>query len=786
MYAKRLGNYWFLAIRDFASSQQVQNTQKHFMNFLVFTVGVVSACIQIILQHYQHLGCKIGKLSYLRLKNPRLFEMNNNKCFVFEEVMESFFENDVSSRLEKLGPLHPSRLSKYVKKIHILMESKHCGYIVKHASGCHYEVQFAEVVTALEKHPCQYNIYYPSTNYSNDFLHIVADPRDICKYTNEVDWSGVNDRLTIADPNSVRQKHSAGYGFTGGQCNTYQDTINQVGVSEPRLRANTNETKIQELFLLMTRFSRNHKPKWLPKNVALWSDLKHPQRTENFAEKIVTGNAIESLYFGKTNDLHPCGCHTDGMNPSRFTPSLSAVSVLSYVTANGDRISLIGTMRLAVDHSLQSVSQVDQVMTDIQKYITSLRPCKRKLSFETFEPYKFEPLCGYSSSWGTCPIDPFSFTQVYLYYVPLIAQKYNLSFLEIISVQTSFDYFAKSPYYFGCSAKMILSNSCDKKMFRLSGAAFGYVFLRLMEAVLNMTDGKTPSRFSDYRDADLRFPKNYEEFHESVYKKVKLCLHVQSAFPLEPSDPTNSYKKVLNYFLKTVRGAGHLTCNHSLGMMACLGLMPKWIVNQCHIPKTSKYIKSIFKKYELGEITDSNISKFQHRVERFLRHCCNMEPTPRLIENLLCKFYRNYNKSSSDIIWKDCLMSNQDTIFSIANDSKVTIIHRDTKLTQNTQLPLILSFPFGQDTSNLAGLVQAIRLNTKKMPKLEKLFSYELHDQVCYNTQKIKTPISSFTLRNKNEPENNNNTWKLTQRVLLECDFNRFCNNNRITTSNGI
>lgn len=170
-----------------------------------------------------------------------------------------------------------------------------------------------------------------------------------------------------------------------------------------------------------------------------------------------------------------------------------------------------------------------------------------------------------------------------------------------------------------------------------------------MEAVLNISKGKTPSWFSDYRDTANRFPSDYSEFYEAVYNKVKLCIHVQSVFPHETSDPSNSYKKVVNFLVKTVCGAGYLTCNHSLGMMAwCLGVMPKWIVHQCHIPRSSKFIKSIFKDYDLGNINDRNIDLFVNRVSRFFAHCCNMEPTPRIIKNLLCKFYRHYNATSQE------------------------------------------------------------------------------------------------------------------------------------------
>ena len=771
--SSRIGSLFTYWVTSFLCSEKVLFTQKLFVDSFLFVVGVTCACIQTITHHCHQRKSSIGELSILRLKKPSLFEMSSNKCFVFEEVHDSFFKDNVSARLEKLGPLHSMRISKYVKRLHILMESDHCGYIVKHASGCHYEVQFGQVVTANELNPCKYNIYYPDTNYSNDFLHIIANQKDIRTYTDQVDWNVVQNRLSSSDTSnsSTRQKFSAGYGYTGGQCNTYEDTTNQVGVSEPRLRANTKDQDILNLFQLMTTFSTDNKPQWLPKHIDLWSDPKHPNRTQNFANKITTGNAIESLYFGKTNDLHPCGCHTDGLNPSPMVPSLSAVSVLSHVTDLGDRISLIGTMRLAVDRSLQSVSQVDQVITDIKKFITSLEPCKTKISFDTFNGLKFEGFPGYSSTWGTCPIDPISFFQVYLYYIPLVAEKYHLSFLEVVSLQTCFDFYPKSPYYFGCTAEMLLGSK-NQDICTLSGAYFGFYFIRLMEAVLKISEGKTPCRFSDYRDTSNRFPSDYSEFQQAVYNKVKLCIHVQCVLPHEPSDPSNSYKKVVNLFVKTVRGAGYLTCNHSLGMMACLGVMPKWIVHQCHIPRSSKFMKSIFKDYDLGDINERNIDSFVNRVSRFLAHCCNMEPTPRLIENLLCKFYRHYNVNSQENVWKDCIMEKQETIVRVTNQSKVIHLHRCTsKKLIETDLPLISSFACGKESGNLADLVQSCHLSSiKKFPKLEKLFSFELPDTVCYNHRNQRTTIAKHMQR-KSIVNNNKKTEQLVLQVYDQCDF---------------
>ena len=57
----------------------------------------------------------------------------------------------------------------------------------------------------------------------------------------------------------------------------------------------------------------------------------------------------------------------------------------------------------------------------------------------------------------TCHLDPQSFFQVYNYYIPLIAVKFNLSYSEIVSFQSTFDAMSKTHYYFGSVAEFTIN-----------------------------------------------------------------------------------------------------------------------------------------------------------------------------------------------------------------------------------------------------------------------------------------------------------------------------------------
>jgi hypothetical protein len=120
---------------------------------------------------------------------------------VFEEPGHDYFSLPNRNRLKELGPLNPDRL-KHVKRIHILQESDDMGYIVRHRSGFHYECLFSEVVGHLELSPTGCQSY---ADYSNDFIHVVADPTKSITWTLQIDWAFIKPTLDDYKSDKNRQ-----------------------------------------------------------------------------------------------------------------------------------------------------------------------------------------------------------------------------------------------------------------------------------------------------------------------------------------------------------------------------------------------------------------------------------------------------------------------------------------------------------------------------------------------------------------------------------------------------
>jgi hypothetical protein len=235
----------------------------------------------------------------LRFTRPALFTDDNaNICLVFEEPGHNYFSLPNRNRLEKLAPLNPDQI-KHVKRIHVLQESDDMGYIVCHASGCHLECLFSEVVGHLELSPMDFRWYQSYEDYSNDFFHVVADPTKIITWTSQIDWAFIKTTLGDSKSDKNRQDKHVGFGFTSAMFNSKDETVNKAAVSEPRLREGTFQPQVGKHFDVLTRFSLFPSLQWIEDlGLDIWEDPLHPDRNDEYTGRISDDNKIEGLYYG--------------------------------------------------------------------------------------------------------------------------------------------------------------------------------------------------------------------------------------------------------------------------------------------------------------------------------------------------------------------------------------------------------------------------------------------------------------------------------------------------------
>lgn len=167
-------------------------------------------------------------------------------------------------------------------------------------------------------------------------------------------------------------------------------------------------------------------------------------------------------------------------------------------------------------------------------------------------------------------------------------KKLNLSFGDVLSIQTTFDYYTKSPYYFGCTADLLLWSHTSH--FWLTYHGYGIRYDKLMKEVSARCRGIALSKFNHYWPEKDHFP-SYPDFINTCHAKMGIIFHILALYQTSNCKRNTICKKVHKAFMKAVDGAGYLMMNHSIGMMAVLGLLPLWLHEHAHIPVCSKYIK---------------------------------------------------------------------------------------------------------------------------------------------------------------------------------------------------
>lgn len=492
----------------------------------LYTFGVLVGQLKLLVKQLLNITTNIGYLTWKHLTTIP----GSSMCLVFEEPHESFYSNNKKGELEMLGPLHPIRL-KHVAKLHIIVESNDMGYIARHGGGAHYETTFGHVVDTLEMYPIPYLLYEKNTDYSTQFIYLKANPTSIKKWTNAIDWDFVKESLQGSGVCDLKrnQKQSQGYGFTSGMCMTAENTTNHVGVSEPRTRAMTFSSKtISSHFNILTEFGRNTNPEWLEGlPYRLWEDPDHPERNKNFASTLVCDGIcdLESQYNASSNSKQPLGSHTDKSNPDRNKPSLSPVEVISRTGSDGNRYAVIGAMRKSICTSLATVNHEYSFVNCVVSYVNGIDIASRVYTSESIRKLDSVTYSGIDSLDGvstSCHLDPQSFFQIYLFYIPLLTKHFRLSFGELVSLQTTFDVMAKTHYYFGALSEYMLS--VDVKWIHNiiqyhRGYRIGYFFLKVMESMQKSVKSIPPVRFNDYKTFEC---PNYTLWRKSCEKNAKL------------------------------------------------------------------------------------------------------------------------------------------------------------------------------------------------------------------------------------------------------------------------
>lgn len=652
--------------------------------------------------------------------------------------MEGFHVQNKGNCLDKLGPLSAHRWQ-WIKKLHILFESDKMVYGAKHASCTHYEATFSHIVDALEKMPVHFQIYLPGKDYSNDFLVVLGDPTSASLYVDQIYWDLVKDEVDYAIDKSLtsgeldRQVGSIGYGYCCNENTTRSKAKNLWGAYEPGLRRDTLEkTLLHHLFMVMTTFVDGVSFPWLAEdNLLPWFDNKSHWRTKLFADTIVEGNKCEAIHLCSSSLDSMCGAHSDDENPHRSNLPMSLlVSVSKRIGRR--RFAIIGYGRKSICGSIaeqKTVIPLFQAVIDFLKKVPLHLQTFKRDSFQKGLLHTFSGLDGHGSIACACNLHPQSFHQIYLWHCLQMTDHFGLGFAELLSLQTTFDIMGKSHYLFGVACRLLISSTKvrnDKHTFlrEFGGYGVGYYILQLMNCIVPQIPSP-PTRFNDYKT--MKVP-NRKEWDVRCQVKLAAVLHIFGAYPDCPPDADidKIYKQCLSLLTKA-DGVGPLTGNHSIGIMAPLGLLPMWMKDHAYIPAKSRYMEWFAKRFDLGKfltkgkLADAECLQLMRMLQAAIEKQLNIKLSMRALENLMCKTYRSLCQSAVLKEWYDTTFQYMPVV--VYEGSKYLIYLNKERVVVG-EGPLIKNVPIGKQHVNRQQMVFELEIE-RKMPTIAKLKIYE-------------------------------------------------------------
>jgi hypothetical protein len=117
-------------------------------------------------------------------------------------------------------------------------------------------------------------------------------------------------------------------------------------------------------------------------------------------------------------------------------------------------------------------------------------------------------------------------------------------------------------------------------------------------------------------------------FHFAKYAKTPTYIGAQTAV----------FKLIKSTFASILPKAEHLICTHLLAMMATVGLVPFWILNEVGVSGQLKPFNWLKKTYKVEKKKDSSAKVLSNLVHGFKNHL-DLAVLDRLVENVVCKWY---------------------------------------------------------------------------------------------------------------------------------------------------
>jgi hypothetical protein len=451
------------------------------------------------------------------------------------------------------------------------------------------------------------------------------------------------DLLSQKPSDSVRQSFFQDFGICTNQ-NTSR-TGEPLGIAKPRGKPGSKEKA-----LLVTCSN-------VLRAIGFLGFDFDQERLLNFAGKLVAGNQIEAMRCAITDEFNLCGVHEDQKNDSEF-PSVPVFS--QYILLNGKqyRVSIIMYSRKSIS-SYQKRKNITYgpAVSFVMDIFANIPAERRSIQSGSFGSLKTQSSnChGLPFSSLPCHMDPTFYLSPVIHFGIMIAFRFSLDMVELIS---AFRAWAAMPYttYYFCSAIIIL---LQEEKLPVRGLLFGHFVLNLMhhlrEEHKRLKINIPGLRFSNYRKVVIPKP---DKWQTSTKEMVRLCLEAcfRQVPPGEKKERARFYEETRKSIAKEIPNAGPLISNHLMGVLAIVGLVPLWFAAEHTVDTSSKPFVFLVKEKGL-EKGKPAADRFLESLSSFLQTEHGITASRRFGENLSCKAFR----MEKDRIAKETMTKNEES-----------------------------------------------------------------------------------------------------------------------------
>jgi hypothetical protein len=405
------------------------------------------------------------------------------------------------------------------------------------------------------------------------------------------------------------------------------------------------------------------------------------------------------------------------------------------------RIAMNGYSRRAIDSFLLESGRIKPLVEHLLNVYSSVPYTQQVLpSRALFYGKEVPGIPGNPAIESPCNMDPVSFHNQFLFHILSLARRFSLTFPECVGLQTAYEVFPNTSYYFGLAACTMLRGAGSRRHSlpaKFRGFGFGLLMARLMNEfyLIAASSGRRPGRrFSCYNAPVLQ---EREDWDKRCHHKMVTCLHVHAIHSTIKirKERAKVYKWILTRLADQAPMVRDLIMNHSMALMAQIGLLPAWIREEAVVSPSSKYMRFFSGKYDIDKaLLLAGCEKFVLTIQAaFDSQFTNHKFTIREIENILCKVF--CLDHSSDHRWCDLLFPLQN-IISFQGDN-ILIYSPEKASPQETQGYLINRWPYGKTVVDMAEMVRLMNLGSIMLTD-NSTASFKVPHELLYPTASVQ------------------------------------------------